>query len=557
MPTFAHSSFILIVILLQYSSEAVATTRNLHSHRLHHGLLGTGERRGKLVAVEGRKGEVEARLHTRRRLLTARRNSLSLSTRASNLNEIITSLFGGGGGKTGRAAVDFEGIPGTPANPNAAPSWEELGQALEDIVEKDDSLRVFLEDRNPVHPDRHPQAQARATMRLFDAPEGFEPEITLYRDSASWCPYCEKVWLLLEEKRIPYKVSFVPMSCYGRKPEEFLSIQPSGGIPVAVIRGRVISESNDIITEIERLFPDQNPMIPAVGTDEYKAFQTMLKLERRLFSSWFGWLVTGMGEREFLEMADETNGSLAEFGGPYFLGDQMSLVDCMFAPFLERMAASLPYYKGLVFRGNERWGNINRWFEAMEKRPSFQGIQSDYYTHVHDLPPQVGGCRSSGDYERYVDDIDGLTDSWKLPLPEGGSVEPVRPQDRNQKYARFNAAKALLDRHDKVVKFASRALGRGGAGVRAPLSDPYRNNEPRIIPHIDLALRIVANALLQENEHNAMKYAQEAVLSAGIPKDATAACLSYLRDRVGVPRDMNFSEARQLRAYLNLISDAL
>ena len=32
-------------------------------------------------------------------------------------------------------------------------------------------------------------------------------------------------------------------------------------------------------------------------------------------------------------------------------GSELSMVDVMFAPFLERMAASLPYYKGFIVRG--------------------------------------------------------------------------------------------------------------------------------------------------------------------------------------------------------------
>ena len=37
---------------------------------------------------------------------------------------------------------------------------------------------------------------------------------------------------------------------------------------------------------------------------------------------------------------------LSATDGPYFLGNDISIVDVMFTPFLERMAASLPYYKG-------------------------------------------------------------------------------------------------------------------------------------------------------------------------------------------------------------------
>ena len=85
----------------------------------------------------------------------------------------------------------------------------------------------------------------------------------MYRDTAAWCPYCEKVWLALEEKRVPYAIEKVNMNCYGEKPEWFWQMQPSGGIPVAKVDGQVVRESNDIMMAIEGLYADQRPMLPA------------------------------------------------------------------------------------------------------------------------------------------------------------------------------------------------------------------------------------------------------------------------------------------------------
>ena len=47
------------------------------------------------------------------------------------------------------------------------------------------------------------------------------------------------MWLVLEEKRVPYVVEKVNMNCYGSKPAWFWAMQPSGGIPVAKLDGQV------------------------------------------------------------------------------------------------------------------------------------------------------------------------------------------------------------------------------------------------------------------------------------------------------------------------------
>ncbi|CAM9617532.1 unnamed protein product [Chrysoparadoxa australica] len=392
-------------------------------------------------------------------------------------------------------------------------------------------------------------ASASANLRLFGAPQGTDPRVVLYRDDASWCPYCEKVWLQLEVKKIPYRVERTPMSCYGSKPRSFLTINRSGAIPVAIIDGVVIKESNDIMMTLEETFPDHNPLLPPPGSLERDVASTLLRLERQLFSQWFRWLTsygTEAANRSqqgaFEETMDRVNQALEDQGGPYFMGKDISLVDCMYAPFLERMAASLPYYKGLKVEGNERWPAVNRWFEEMFTREDFGAIRSDYYTHVHDLPPQVGGCTSTDSSKPYADEIDGTDGSWALPLKQG--IEPIGPKSETE--AKLEAAQRLISNHEAVVAFSLRGLaGPGSPRVSAPYSDPYAMAEETFEPAVDAALRHITQALLTCPEAT-----QEAGLSVNQPSEEVVKSLSYLGRRIGVPRDMSFAGARQLRGHL-------
>ena len=297
----------------------------------------------------------------------------------------------------------------------ASKSRKNLGLTMSSISE----LEAKLRSMEPTEERENYELQQRGygttnhktDIRLFDKPEGYEPEVILYRDQAAWCPYCEKVWLQLEEKKIPYKMIKIPLRCYGSKPSYFQrEINPSGSLPVATIKGVTITESNDIMTTLEKQFPDHHPLIPREQEqDKQQRMQQLLRLERKAFSAWFNWITSrpagGGGLGGFLNKVGgsdrgaqqmdavlrEVDGQLKEsqrlYGGPFFLGD-FSLVDCMYAPFLERMAASLPYYRAFESRSPE-YPHLLQWYTAMDEREAYRGVKSDYYTHVHDLPPQV------------------------------------------------------------------------------------------------------------------------------------------------------------------------
>ena len=126
---------------------------------------------------------------------------------------------------------------------------------------------------------------AQATLRLFGSEES-AVRVTLYRDHHAWCPYCQKVWLWLEFKRIPYRIRKVTMRCYGSKEPWFLRLVPSGMLPALDLDGRLITESDEILLQLEATF---GPLGQPMTTLEVRSQR---QLERLLFRAWCMWLCT-------------------------------------------------------------------------------------------------------------------------------------------------------------------------------------------------------------------------------------------------------------------------
>lgn len=81
---------------------------------------------------------------------------------------------------------------------------------------------------------------------------------------------------------------------------------------------------------------------------------------------------------------------------------------------------------------------------------------------------------------------------------------------------------------------------------------------------VDAALRRVCHELLEgtasegvKGESNGVDVRSAAAGGSALAAEPVVKSLAYLRDRVGVPRDMHFPAARQLRAHLNWFIDSL
>jgi len=158
--------------------------------------------------------------------------------------------------------------------------------------------------------------------------------------------------------------------------------------------------------------------------------------------------------------------------------------------------------------------------------------RSDYHTHVHDLPPQIGGCIASGTSDQKaaaaaIDGTDGR--NWTLPLPPL-TVESFEPAVEDPVRDRLEAANALIHCHDGVIKSSH---GSDAAHT---------------------AFQLVTQALIDGVE---TMQASSNPLKQGDVDSSAAFHLRHTRDRISVPRDMSFPAARQLRAHLNWAADII
>ncbi len=381
---------------------------------------------------------------------------------------------------------------------------------MNEILTWDDLNKFEVEDLDRVHGINN----SYTNLRLFGHDEN-DVLVTLYRDRHSWCPYCQKIWLWLEFKRIPYRVKKINMFCYGQKESWFLEKVRSGKLPAIEFNGQVITESDNIIAFLENEFGALGSFIISNHLIKIR------ELEREIFKSWCNWLCresfnfvdNSFRKKRFKESISKLDEILSRSKSGFVdpsvsnTGDiGPGVGDIIFIPYMERMNASLIYYKGFNLRFNYR--HVNNWLTLFEGTSAYRGTQGDFHTHSHDLPPQMGGCYKESNEKQ-------ITFSKLIDIGEGlGNYEFNKNYD--SKYFAKIALKRVIKHKDNLLKV-----------------NPY-NKE-----------------YFEESLRSALTHMITGEVS--IPKKLSGISLKYLKNRISVPRDMPIISARLLRQSLNKI----
>tara|TARA_Y100001934_G_scaffold116263_1_gene142285 strand:+ start:812 stop:1417 length:606 start_codon:yes stop_codon:yes gene_type:complete len=180
--------------------------------------------------------------------------------------------------------------------------------------------------------------------------------------------------MLMIEKEIPFELTEVDLR---NKPDWFLAVSPYGKVPVIVDDGQTIYESAIINEYLDEKYKSI-PMMPEEPVERAKARIWMdyctnkyLTLSRKL-------LVDHGNEELQTENKKKMEESLIYIekecfeknaNGPFWLGNNISLVDLHYAPFFERFGA----FKELFgVEWPEECIKISDWWSAVQKRDSYK-----------------------------------------------------------------------------------------------------------------------------------------------------------------------------------------
>lgn len=214
------------------------------------------------------------------------------------------------------------------------------------------------------------------------------------------CPYAQRSRMVLAEKAIDYQLHEIDLY---HRPANWREISPTGKVPVLRHAGRTIYESAIINQYLDENFPE----IPLMPGDPAGRAQARIWMDHcdHHFMPAINAVTWGRGgpeqRRANLEKAADALRELEQRGladsgaGPYWFGEQVSLVDFQYLPFFERF----PVYQEL---GGLEWpaacARLRAWLDAMLDRDSVRRTVKPPEFHIEQqrrLMERIAASRKS------------------------------------------------------------------------------------------------------------------------------------------------------------------
>ena len=379
------------------------------------------------------------------------------------------------------------------------------------------------------------------------------PKVTLYRDTNGWCPFCERVWLILRAKNIPYDEQLISLQ---NKPDWYKALVPTTLVPAVLFHEssssdknerRIVWELSDIMAALDEEFPEHPMLIDSV---EYEA---AVEMNEDLTKAGFEFVYAGRNDTltdedklkrkaKFVSELDRLDAALEEQqrqvdGGRCFrLGEDFTAVDAIMIPTLERWRYQLPLTADIdILEGRE---GLKQWFAAMDSYEPYNGrVRGDEYSWVATnsmFLRYFGGGEDKPDVAAAIKRADAAAERLSSSFIDQLLEEEY---DVDRKKHSTEAAAKLVSNHEAIVKDCTRD---------DPQSQQHIKRASDAVA-ADAILRYVCKLLLSDDD--TLKKAYESPLPETISPDGAAAA-RVVASRLCSPRDISAPAASILRAAL-------
>ena len=226
-----------------------------------------------------------------------------------------------------------------------------------------------------------------------------------------FCPFVQRAWITLCEKKIPHQ--YIEVNPY-KKEADFLAMNPRGLVPTLAVPARAkgdhkpLYESTIICEYLEDAYSDKAKHgLNLLPEDPYERARARLWIDHistKIIPSFYKLLQHTDDKPYSLEQArselQENVRKLTEqmdAEGPWFLGKDISLVDISLAPWAARLFLIDYYKKGGVgipkgtAGADATWKRWNAWSDAITSRQSVKDTASSDERYILA-------------YKRYADD---------------------------------------------------------------------------------------------------------------------------------------------------------
>lgn len=202
-----------------------------------------------------------------------------------------------------------------------------------------------------------------------------------------FCPFVERVRLILEYYKIPHDVIWISLHS---KPDWYLEIYPIGKVPLLITKeGQAIAESDVIMRHLDESVGHKR-LISLCGEAEFqRAEKLVFKLTVLYYGILYGAHFTENDASNYRSACQEVNDAIK---GPCFSGRQLTMTDFLLLSHLNRFEPVMARLDGVAPKdirdlektdpNGKRWPQLATYLKMMRRLPFVESVRESAITQA-------------------------------------------------------------------------------------------------------------------------------------------------------------------------------